>query len=567
MAEGKQTFRARIALLMATRNQAQLLRQALDSLLGQSHQQFTLTLINDGSDDLTPEVLTRYQDPRLQILSTRPQGLIPSLNLAFQKSKPAAFYAVVYASCFYDPYFLEKMLNKLQRNPLAAGVFCNYCSGHAKTISGYYEEPFYSTNELLVRNTLGPGVLFRSESFQQAGGLFLSERKGIWESWQRLAQQGPFVKVPEALLRWQPQSYEAAPKTRLDPDKELYPFLQTRILQLPEDPGDFDLINLLHQAGHKLIQEEQLKGRAELILCSRPEKLPLAFEKSYQHYAPILLVLNELQEVQKLFEHPRMRFLLGSCTFATRTLKVAQWLKQQHHQALVYMHGMTKREVNRLLSRIPLVINRHRSLILIRAQGNPRGLEKTLASLNNLNHPPDFGELLIFCIDQNPKLIDWLKNHRYTWFAARQNAYYPDLLFLLRQIKASYVLNLDAGVVPATDYYTQLWPLLSDPRVAMVAGHLNQGPGAQALPLSVKDPLELSKVWPRYRPQKPLIRVKELSDNAFLIRKSTLEWALEAFPQTLPLADETLLSKQLVQAGFQHVLNRKTVAFNLLHTL
>jgi hypothetical protein len=561
-------IKARIGLLMATRNQADLLPVALDSILGQSHRQLTLTVIDDGSTDATPEILARYSDPRLKVFTTKPQGQIPSLNLAMQKGKPAAFYGVVQASCFYAFNYLESMLSSLMRQPRSSGIFCCYCLGNSRLVSTLYEEPFFDSNELLVRQTLGPGVLFRGEAFKQAGGLFLSERKGIWETWQRLAAQGPFQKFHSILVRFQPSAYDTPPISPvLDPEKDLYPHLKTRILHLPGDTVDPDWLKLLNDAGQTLMSPEQSKERPNLVLCGDLRQLPQALKQAYDHYAPLMLVVNEPEPIQALSQNPQLRFLLGSATIATRTLKAAQQIQSHKNQALVYMHGMTKRETNRLLTRVPMLLYRQRAVIVIRAYGHPRGLIKTLNALNTLNHPPDFADVIILCLDNHPELIKWLQTHHYAWYMATQYAYYPELLYLLRQFKASFVLSLDAGVLPAADYYTKLWPLLSDPKVGMAAGLINQGPAFQSLPLQVKHPGELMQAWSQYKPRVPVEDVDRLSDNAILMRKTIFEWALESFPQTRPLSDETLFSRLLIRSGYRCRLSRQTVAFNLLETL
>lgn len=560
-------YKARIALLMAIRDQADGLHHALSTLFSQSHSNFTLTLIDDGSQDHTPEVLARFADPRLTVIATRPQGLIPSLNLAMQKAKPAAFYGVVYASCFYSFHYLLAMLRFLQRHPKASGVFCCYCEGYAQHTGAIFQEPHYDNNELLVRNGLGPGILFRGESFRQAGGLFLSERKGIVETWQRMSAFGPFEKYSDALLRQTPARYEQPPMVKLDPEKDLYPHLKLRIQLLPGDTVDGAWLSQLKNAGHDLIATDQLKERPQLVLCSSPALLAEAFHQACQSYSQVMLLINDVEAAQSLIDQPQLRFILASCTIVTRTLKVAQMLKPHGHQAIVYLHGMTPRETNRLLTRVPMVLYKYRMVVLVRTFGSPVGLQKTLEAIRSLNRPPEFGDLLIYCVDQHPELIKWLRTQPYTWFGATQPAYYSELLFLLRQLKASHVLCLDAGVIPAVDYFSRLWPLLTDPTVGMAAGHINGAFGSQNLPLRVANPTQLGQLWPRYQPAHPFDVVDRLSDSAFLIRKQVLEWALEAYPDTLPFGDETLFSRLLVRAGFRLMLSRQTAAFNLVQTL
>lgn len=561
--------KARIGLLMATRNQAALLPVALDSLLGQSHRQLTLTVVNDGSDDNTLEILARYQhDPRLTVVTTRPQGQVPGLNLAMQKGKPAAYYAVVYGSCFYAFNFLESMLDGLMRYPRSAGTFCCSCLGDAHQTGKIFQEPSYDANELLVRNSLGMGVMFRASSFKSAGGLFLSERKGIWETWQRLAQQGPFLKVPSILMRWQPSAYDMGPQApAIDPEKDLYPHLKVRALVNPSDRIDPDWLALLTEAGHTLVLPDLIQERPQLVVCGSIETLPLALRQAYDHYAPLMYVVNEPEQLQALTNNPQTRFMFAASTLATRTLKSAQQIKAHGQQALVYMHGMTKRETNRLLTRVPMLLYRHKAVIVIRAYGHPRGLQRTLQALQAMNHPPDFAELVILALDRHPALLEWLKTQPYNWHLAQNNAYFPELLFLLRQFKGSYVLSLDAGIVPAADFFTRLWPLLTDPVAGMASGFINGAPGSQALPMHAKHPGELMRQWRQYKPKRPFDIVDTLSDSAFLIRKTVMEWALEAYPDTLPLANEGQFSRLLSKAGFHPVLSRQTVAFNLLYTL
>lgn len=562
----KHLVRPRIGLLMATRNQSASLHSALSSLLNQTYPNFTLTLINDGSDDQTPELLKTLDDPRLKIVSSRPQGLVPALNLAMQHSKPASYYAVVYASCLYAPRCLEILINQLLRKPKSSGIYAAFCEGSSQFTGAIFREPCFDGNELLVRDFLGPGVLFRAEAFKQAGALFLSEKKGLLETWQRMHLKfGPFESLPEVLLRWQSHPYDRPPhRPAADPEKELYPHLKVRVLIPDNSPVDTDWLRLLSEAGHSLYTPSTLKERPQLILCGHLDQLDAARTLAREHYAPLLLVLNEPESLEHLKREKALSYLLCNCQLATKTLKIAAALKGLHHP-LVYMNGMTRREVNRLLSRIPMLLNRHRTLLLLRTQGGPSSLQHSLDAIRALNRPPEFGELLFFSADRHPGTLNWLKQNPYPYQMAHKNAYLPELAALLKQFQASFVLGLDAGTLPAKDWFFRLWPLLADPRVGMVSGHLNGAKGSQNLPFKFQHRQELNQLWPRYRPGRVLESVPELSDQAFLMRKSTLEWLCEQHPETVPLADNESLSHLSMQHGLLNLLHRQTVTLNLLN--
>lgn len=459
MAEPAPLIKARVALLMATCNQAETLAAALDSLLSQHHTSFTLTVVNAGSDDATAEILARYPDSRLTVHHTPKIGYLAALNIAMQKSKPAAFYGVVSASCFYAPTFTQVLLHGLMRQTKASGAFCHYCEGDVKNVGRFFQEPYYDANELLVRNFIGPGVVFRADAFRQAGGLFVSERKGIWETWQRLAEQGDWVLVQQNLFRWRAHAFERPSEPfKLDPEKDIYPKLRVRLLRLADDNSiDGEWLNLLQQSGHSV---HAVPGRetGHVVMCGSLPKLSAALDLARRNYCPVLLVINDEHMLKQFVAHPRAKALLTAVTLVTRTLNVAALLKQWGVVPLVYMHGMTTREITRLLSRIPLLLHHNRSVIVLRSYGAPMGIVRTLQALRGMHGPADFGSLLIWCVDGHAETLNWLKDQPYTWFQAQQNAYYPDLLFLLKQMQGSFVMGLDAGIIPTLDWFQKLYP-------------------------------------------------------------------------------------------------------------
>ena len=51
-----------VTIVIPTYNRAQMLPQAIDAALGQSHPKTTVLVVDDGSTDATPEVIARYAD-------------------------------------------------------------------------------------------------------------------------------------------------------------------------------------------------------------------------------------------------------------------------------------------------------------------------------------------------------------------------------------------------------------------------------------------------------------------------------------------------------------------------
>ncbi len=54
-----------IAVLIAARNVAAYVAYAIESVMAQTHRNWTLVVVDDGSTDRTGEVTARYNDPRI----------------------------------------------------------------------------------------------------------------------------------------------------------------------------------------------------------------------------------------------------------------------------------------------------------------------------------------------------------------------------------------------------------------------------------------------------------------------------------------------------------------------
>lgn len=71
----------KVTVLMAVYNGERYLREAVDSILGQTFTDFEFLIINDGSTDTSREILSTYSDPRILILENKQNiGLTKSLN-------------------------------------------------------------------------------------------------------------------------------------------------------------------------------------------------------------------------------------------------------------------------------------------------------------------------------------------------------------------------------------------------------------------------------------------------------------------------------------------------------
>ncbi len=73
--------RPRVSVVISSYNMAETLPDTIDSILAQTFPDWELIIINDGSKDHTQAVLSKYEDPRIHIITNKKNlGIIRSLN-------------------------------------------------------------------------------------------------------------------------------------------------------------------------------------------------------------------------------------------------------------------------------------------------------------------------------------------------------------------------------------------------------------------------------------------------------------------------------------------------------
>lgn len=105
-----------ITVLMSVYNGEEWLKGAINSILGQSEDDFEFIIINDGSTDNTSMILESYDDKRLLIVNQENMGLTKSLNIGLQLAK-GKYIARIDADDQADPDRLKIQKQFLNDNP------------------------------------------------------------------------------------------------------------------------------------------------------------------------------------------------------------------------------------------------------------------------------------------------------------------------------------------------------------------------------------------------------------------------------------------------------------------
>lgn len=101
---------AKISVIMPVHNVEDYLREAIDSVLGQSLTDFELLIVDDGSVDASIEILEEYHyaDPRVNLFSRHCEGQSVARNIALDNAT-ADYVAFIDGDDYYEPHALESL--------------------------------------------------------------------------------------------------------------------------------------------------------------------------------------------------------------------------------------------------------------------------------------------------------------------------------------------------------------------------------------------------------------------------------------------------------------------------
>ncbi len=183
----------RVSVVMSVYNGERYLREAVDSILNQTFEDFEFIIINDGSTDGTREILESYRDPRIRLFHQQNIGMCRSWNKGLALAL-GEYIARMDADDISLPERLESQMRLFEQRPEVSVVGCAARVIGGKT-QGVWMPDFTETTlpaRALVGCPLAHGtVVFRRDEVIGVGAY--DERFPIaedYELWVRLAWQG-----------------------------------------------------------------------------------------------------------------------------------------------------------------------------------------------------------------------------------------------------------------------------------------------------------------------------------------------------------------------------------------
>lgn len=199
----------KVSVILPTYNAATHLGKAINSVLGQTFEDFELIIVNDGSTDNTLDVLGQYSDTRIIVLTQENLGLPRALNNGIAAAR-GTYLARQDADDISLPQRLEKQVNFLDKHPDYAmvGGWTQIITPDGPT-QRQHTHPASNGQlqiQLLMNNQFVHSAVMLRASCLDTTGRYSEDPEHFppedYDLWLKIAQHFLVANMPEVLLQY-----------------------------------------------------------------------------------------------------------------------------------------------------------------------------------------------------------------------------------------------------------------------------------------------------------------------------------------------------------------------------
>ena len=212
-----------ISVLIPSYNYARYIERAIDSVLGQTYDNFEIVVTDNRSTDNTMQILREryFSDARVRVFENQTNiGMAPNFNLAYTYAR-GAFVVWLSADDWFLATHLDRLQNVFARNPQLDVVYTipYFCDERERVFSMKTEANLLPFDYVDIRDELPemlsaisqvclPAALIRREVIDELGGFDLAiPTCADWEISIRIAAAGKrfgFLAEPSMCIRAHP---------------------------------------------------------------------------------------------------------------------------------------------------------------------------------------------------------------------------------------------------------------------------------------------------------------------------------------------------------------------------
>lgn len=200
----------RVSVIISVYNAELFLAEAIESILAQTHKNFILVAVDDGSTDKSRKILEHYaaNDKRIEIISQKNQGLGVARNIGLQRADTEWVFLMDADDIMY-PNRLEMQLEFIRRHPDIRVCSClaKYMDEKGRIFGTTHNSvPSAEAFAGYIRNgdaigILHPGAVLHRETIISIGGYRNAFGPAVdSDLWNRVAERGHLILVQNEVL-------------------------------------------------------------------------------------------------------------------------------------------------------------------------------------------------------------------------------------------------------------------------------------------------------------------------------------------------------------------------------
>lgn len=189
-----------VSIILPTFNGSKYLAEAIDSCLAQTYRDWELIVVDDCSQDATPQIIADYaaRDPRIRSIRHEANWKLPHALNTGHAAAAGEYLTWTSDDNRFLPHALQQMTNFLQRRPEIGLVYAN-CIVIDDLGRGVDDYPVRPASALAYLNAVGPCFLYRKGVYETVGAydeeLFLAEDYDYWLRVYRQFEIAPLKQV------------------------------------------------------------------------------------------------------------------------------------------------------------------------------------------------------------------------------------------------------------------------------------------------------------------------------------------------------------------------------------
>lgn len=189
-----------VSVVMSVYNGSRFIRDSIESILSQSFTDFEFIIWNDGSTDISEEIIMSYTDPRIRYFYHENMGLGKALNMACREAR-GKYIARMDDDDISLPDRLQKEYNYLETHPDV--VLVSSSAYYIDEKGEYIGQSFQYTHPRVIKSRIfHPCAMFRKIEYNKTQGYSAAKNSQDTLLWSKLSKYGKLANIEEPLIKY-----------------------------------------------------------------------------------------------------------------------------------------------------------------------------------------------------------------------------------------------------------------------------------------------------------------------------------------------------------------------------